>query len=620
MTEASTVAPFASGPVSALSLTSDGELLAAITDHNNVTFATPHIPESPECPDPLIAHPRQISAASLTALSFPHRSALYTADARGALSRYDVSHLSAPRQTFTIQGAHSGVELTTVASLSASSPVLTAGKDGVIRVWDPEAKQSVAKLTGHRYDVRSIAIASSRDDLSQMDVTVVASAGRDRTVRLWDVRHPGVASALHVFKGHVGWVHAVSIADGPAPAIVSCSGDRTVRVWDLRTMTERVVFKGHQYRIWAVCVAPQAALAISGSTDATVRVWPIGDGVTLPVGEDAAVLEGHRDSVLAVATSRDGSFIASGCEDGSLLVWSGRRFLRKTSGGHLPSSREGVLVELDECQKGSAGTKALPKELDLNVLPVERSHLLDAAVAEAHSPLHTAIVSPSMLGTTAATILPTTTSAILPKKTSAISLTNTTAISLRKPSAFSPRKASAFSPTKASAISPAKVPLRAPPTPVSTTTFSMSSSTAASSYILAPSTSTEVLKSRMVERPEHDPQYDKSAAELVGALKRIQQLEHDLQIANERASNREKEVITLKSDLAERNGEITRMHKQIDMSKKLAQAVEVRALLKKDVRKADICLDYREPVNRIGAVSDQLTKLAERLDAMIATG
>lgn len=271
---------FASGPVSSLSLTSDGQLLAAITDHDNVSFATATVPPSSESL-PVSPLPTRISASSLTALAFPHHACLYTADARGALSRYDVSTQHA-KQIYSIQGAHSGVELTTVAALSPTSLVLTGGKDGVIRVWDPHSKNSLVKLTGHRYDVRCISVASSHDDHVDTPVTIVASAGRDRTVRLWDVRQPASSNSLHVFKGHSGWVHSVSLADGYSPVAVSCSGDRTVRVWDLRTMSERVVFKGHHYRIWAVAASAEGAFAVSGSTDATVRAWPLAHGFGTP--------------------------------------------------------------------------------------------------------------------------------------------------------------------------------------------------------------------------------------------------------------------------------------------------------------------------------------------------
>lgn len=75
----------------------------------------------------------------------------------------------------------------------------------------------------------------------------------------------------------------------------------------------------------------------------------------------------------------------------------------------------------------------------------------------------------------------------------------------------------------------------------------------------------------------------------------------------------------MKLEVNQRNDEIGKLRHQLDTSKKLAHAVEVSALLKKDYRKADVSR-YHESVSRIGAVSDQLSKLSERLDAMIATG
>lgn len=528
MTKIPATTPFATGPVSALALTADGTQVAAICDHNSVHFANPTVPTA-STPLVLSALPNHLSAPSLTALTYPHCSALYTVDSRGALSRYDASTLETaiPTRTFSIPAAHSGAELTAVAAISSTSSVLTAAKEGSIRVWDPASRQTIAKLTGHRYDVRDLAVAQSHDLEA---VTIVASAGRDRTVRLWDVRVNGESGSLHVFEGHTGWVHSVALADGDMPAIISCSGDKTVRVWDLRTMRQRAVYSGHQYRIWSVAVATDAGFAASGSTDATVRIWPISDTSS----EQPVTLEAHRDSVLSLATRRDGSLLLSACEDGTVLSWRGTSRL----GGNI----EDTLLTFEEPQdSGSTYERSavVPKQLDTTPLVAETAFITDASLNDEFDS----------------------------DKKDGIPLTSTS------------------------------------------DTNKISKTPSLSSHV----------EDLVIGGPEQDPRFDKSAAELMHALTRIRELENSLHEAEDRALNEKRLVESLKAEVSRRDDQISKLQQQVEASKRLADAVEVHTLLAKNARKMDLEIDYREPVNKIGAVSDELSKLAARLDAMITT-
>jgi WD40 repeat protein len=65
-----------------------------------------------------------------------------------------------------------------------------------------------------------------------------------------------------------------------------------------------------------VAISRDGGTVVSGSSDATVRVWDAASG------ELRKTLEGHSDDVYAVAISRDGGTIVSQDDSGKSLAWS----------------------------------------------------------------------------------------------------------------------------------------------------------------------------------------------------------------------------------------------------------------------------------------------------------
>jgi len=90
-------------------------------------------------------------------------------------------------------------------------------------VWELATGEMVAALGGHRAPVRSLAFSPSS--------TVLASAGLDRTVRLWRISATDV-EAGRVLVGHTGSADSVSWEPG-GTRLASGSDDGTVIIWDV---------------------------------------------------------------------------------------------------------------------------------------------------------------------------------------------------------------------------------------------------------------------------------------------------------------------------------------------------------------------------------------------------
>lgn len=82
-----------------------------------------------------------------------------------------------------------------------------------------------------------------------------------------------------------------------------CSGEQDARiaVTDPRTGEPAGEFLGHAKVVNALAIDPSGSLAVSVSSDRTVRTWDVAGQ------RQIAVLEGRKDAVIALALSPDDS-------------------------------------------------------------------------------------------------------------------------------------------------------------------------------------------------------------------------------------------------------------------------------------------------------------------------
>jgi WD40 repeat protein/tRNA A-37 threonylcarbamoyl transferase component Bud32 len=147
-------------------------------------------------------------------------------------------------------------------------------------------------------------VAFSNDD------TVLASADRGNTIRLWDVE---TGAEKRVLRGFLGTTLGVQF--DPTGHWLLATDELSLRLWDVTGHGEPRRLYGHSNNVDHPAFSPDGQRIASPSHDRTIKLWDVS------TGQEVLTLRGHTAAVFAVAFSPDGRRLASASLDGTVRIW-----------------------------------------------------------------------------------------------------------------------------------------------------------------------------------------------------------------------------------------------------------------------------------------------------------
>ncbi|TRY81655.1 hypothetical protein DNTS_025980, partial [Danionella cerebrum] len=184
--------------------------------------------------------------------------------------------------------------------------LISASSDTTVKVWNAHKGFCMSTLRTHKDYVKALAYAKDKE--------LVASAGLDRQIFLWDVNTLTALTASNntvttsSMSGNKDSIYSLAM-NQTGTVIISGSTEKVLRVWDPRTCAKLLKLKGHTDNVKSLLLNRDGTQCLSGSSDGTIRLWSLGQQRCI------ATYRVHDEGVWALQVNEAFTHIYSGGRD-----------------------------------------------------------------------------------------------------------------------------------------------------------------------------------------------------------------------------------------------------------------------------------------------------------------
>ena len=184
------------------------------------------------------------------------------------------------------------------------------GLSGVAELRDVATGSLIRSFGGHRdvlYDA----------ELSP-DARLLATAGYDRSIKLWNVADGSLVRAIDVHNGAI-----FDLAWHPSGKLLaSASADETIKLWRTSDGVRLDTLNQPQGEMFTVAFTPDGKHVLGAGRDKRIHFWKLVSVESPAINPPVHSRFAHESPIVAIGLSADGKHLLTSAEDRSLKLWS----------------------------------------------------------------------------------------------------------------------------------------------------------------------------------------------------------------------------------------------------------------------------------------------------------